>query len=415
MNIKAQAYQAILILTTINFLNYIDRNIIFAVFPLIKKDLLLSDKQLGFIGSSFVIVYLLTSPIFGRLGDTLTRKWIIGLSLGLWSFATAGASIAENYSQLLLTRSLVGIGEASYAVIAPALISDYFRKENRGKVLCFFAIALPLGSAIGYILGGHLGEVYSWRSAFLIVGLPGLLMVPFCLTIREPERGAADGIPKGKLSRGSSQANNLGLKKTYVSLLQNKQFVTAVLGLTVNGFAFGALAVWGPTFLNRIDKLPLGLANELFGLTLIPSALFGTLTGGYLGDYFLKFTKRSYFLISSAGMLTSVPFLITAILIRNPLIYWPAIFFTAFFVTFALVLNAAIMNAVHPLSRSSAMSVSVFITHLLGDAVSPVIIGWISDLSDLKTAIMLIPIIMTIGAGMLVWGAKISSFQERVS
>lgn len=409
MNIKTQAFLALLILTIINFLNYIDRNIIFAVFPLIKKDLLLSDKQLGFIGSSFVIVYLLTSPIFGRLGDTIARKWIIALGVGLWSFSTAGASLAENYSQLLLARSLVGIGEASYAVIAPALISDYFRKEQRGKALSFFAIALPLGTAFGYILGGHLGEVYSWRSAFLIVGLPGLLMILLSLIIEEPARGAADGILKGNLSANSSQVNRLGLRKTYVSLLRNKQFVTAVLGLTANGFAFGALAVWGPTFLIRIDELPLGLANKMFGLTLIPSALLGTLTGGYLGDYFLRFTKKSYFLISSAGMLTSVPLLITAILVRNPSIYWPAIFFTAFFVTFALVLNAAIMNAVHPLIRSSAMSTSILLTHILGDAASPVMIGWISDLSDLKTAIMLIPIILVVGAGILIWGAKISS------
>jgi MFS family permease len=409
LNIRTKAFLALLILTIINFLNYIDRNIIFAVFPLIKKDLFLSDKQLGFIGSSFVIVYLLTAPIFGRLGDTISRKWIIALGVGLWSFSTAGASLAENYSQLLLARSLVGIGEASYAVIAPALISDYFRKEQRGRALSFFAIALPLGTAFGYILGGYLGEVYSWRSAFLIVGLPGLLMILLSLTMEEPDRGAADGILKGSLSANSSQVNRLGLRKTYVSLLRNKQFVTAVLGLTANGFAFGALAVWGPTFLIRIDELPLGFANKIFGLTLIPSALLGTLTGGYLGDYFLRFTKKSYFLISSAGMLTSVPLLITAILVRNPLIYWPAIFFTAFFVTFSLVLNAAIMNAVHPLIRSSAVSTSILITHILGDAVSPVMIGWISDLSDLKTAIMLIPIILVVGAGILIWGAKISS------
>jgi MFS transporter, Spinster family, sphingosine-1-phosphate transporter len=414
LHTRTHALLALLILTIINFLNYIDRNIIFAVFPLIKKDLLLSDKQLGFIGSSFVIVYLLISPIFGRLGDILPRKWIIALGVGLWSFSTAGASLVENYRQLLLARSLVGIGEASYAVIAPSLISDYFRKEQRGKALSFFAIALPLGSALGYILGGHLGEVYSWRSAFLIVGLPGLLMILLCLTMEEPERGAADGLLKSNLSINSSQANKLGLRETYISLLRNKQFVTAVLGLTANGFAFGALAVWGPTFLNRIDKLPLGLANKLFGLTLIPSALLGTLTGGYLGDYSLKFTKKSYFLISSAGMLTSVPFLMTAILARNPVVYWPAIFFTAFFVTFALVLNAAIMNSVHPLIRSSAMSTSVFITHILGDAVSPLMIGWISDLSNLKTAIMLIPIILAVGAGILIWGAKISSFEEEV-
>ncbi|HLE24481.1 MAG TPA: MFS transporter, partial [Thermodesulfobacteriota bacterium] len=223
MTIKTQAYLVLLILTTINFLNYIDRQIIYAVFPLIKQDMLLSDKQLGLIGSAFVIVYLITSPIFGRLGDLVSRKGIIALGVGVWSLATVGASIAQNYSQLLLARSLVGIGEASYVVTAPTLISDYFGRERRGKALSFFVMALPVGSALGYILGGHLGEIYSWRSAFLIVGFPGLLMVLLCLKIKEPKRGAVDDAVVYEPSGDSLQIVNL--REVYIMLLKNKQFV----------------------------------------------------------------------------------------------------------------------------------------------------------------------------------------------
>ncbi len=402
----------LLTLTTINFLNYIDRQIIYAVFPLIKQDMLLSDKQLGLIGSAFVIVYLITSPIFGRLGDLVSRKGIIALGVGLWSLATVGASIAQNYSQLLLARSLVGIGEASYVVTAPTLISDYFGRERRGKALSFFVMALPVGSALGYILGGHLGEIYSWRSAFLIVGFPGVLMVLLCLKIREPQRGAVDDTIIYEPSADSAQIRSL--KEVYIALLRNKQFVTAVLGLTAYGFALGGLGAWVPTFLHRINGLPIGLANKSFGIVLIASALLGTLTGGYLGDYFLKYTKKAYFLTSSTGMLIGVPILIIAILSRNPSIYWPAIFFTAFFLSFTVVLNAAIINAVHPRIRSTAMSVNIFIVHLFGDAVSPPMIGWISDISDLKTAMMLTPIMIAVGALILLLGAMKTSFQERV-
>ncbi|MGH7908350.1 MAG: spinster family MFS transporter [Thermodesulfobacteriota bacterium] len=412
MTIKTQAYLVLLILTTINFLNYIDRQIIYAVFPLIKQDMLLSDKQLGLIGSAFVIVYLITSPIFGRLGDLVSRKGIIALGVGLWSLATVGASIAQNYSQLLLARSLVGIGEASYVVTAPTLISDYFGRERRGKALSFFVMALPVGSALGYILGGHLGEIYSWRSAFLIVGFPGVLMVLLCLKIREPQRGAVDDTIIYEPSADSAQISSL--KEVYIALLRNKQFVTAVLGLTAYGFALGGLGAWAPTFLHRINGLPLGLANKLFGIVLIASALFGTLAGGYIGDYFLKYTKKAYFLTSSTGMLIGVPILITAILSRNPSVYWPAVFFTAFFLSFTVVLNAAIINAVHPRIRSTAMSVNIFIVHLFGDAISPPMIGWISDISDLKTAIMLTPIMIAVGALILLLGAMKTSFQERV-
>jgi len=402
----------LLILTTINFLNYIDRQIIYAVFPLIKQDMLLSDKQLGLIGSAFVIVYLITSPIFGRLGDLVSRKGIIALGVGVWSLATVGASIAQNYSQLLLARSLVGIGEASYVVTAPTLISDYFGRERRGKALSFFVMALPVGSALGYILGGHLGEIYSWRSAFLIVGFPGLLMVLLCLKIKEPKRGAVDDAVVYEPSGDSLQIVNL--REVYIMLLKNKQFVIAVLGLAAYGFAIGGLGAWVPTFLHRINGLPIGLANKLFGITLIASALLGTLAGGYLGDYFLKYTKKAYFLTSSTGMLIGVPILITAILSRNPSVYWPAVFFTAFFLSFAVVLNAAIINAVHPRIRSTAMSVNIFIVHIFGDAVSPPMIGWISDISDLKTAIMLTPIMIAVGALILLLGAMKTSFQERV-
>ena len=412
MTIKTQAYLVLLILTAINFLNYIDRQIIYAVFPLIKQDMLLSDKQLGLIGSAFVIVYLTTSPIFGRLGDLMSRKGIIAVGVALWSLATVGASLAQNYSQLLLARSLVGIGEASYVVTAPTLISDYFGRERRGKALSFFVMALPVGSALGYILGGHLGEIYSWRSAFLIVGFPGVLMVLLCLKIREPKRGAVDDAVVYGSSGDSPQIGNL--REVYITLLKNKQFVIAVLGLAAYGFAIGGLGAWVPTFLHRINGLPIGLANKLFGITLIASALLGTLAGGYLGDYFLKYTKKAYFLTSSTGMLIGVPILITAILSRNPSVYWPAVFFTAFFLSFAVVLNAAIINAVHPRIRSTAMSVNIFIVHIFGDAVSPPMIGWISDISDLKTAIMLTPIMIAVGALILLLGAMKTSFQERV-
>src|SRR4249920_137583 len=172
---RAAAY-GLAVMTLLNFVNYIDRYVLPAVGPKIKDELGLSDAQLGLLGSAFLFSYLLTSPIFGRLGDRGSRTKLIAIGVGAWSLATAAGGMVRNLSQMFIARGIVGVGEASYASISPALISDYYPPERRGRAFAIFYLAIPVGSAVGYLLGGFLDEHFGWRAAFFAVGLPGVLL-----------------------------------------------------------------------------------------------------------------------------------------------------------------------------------------------------------------------------------------------
>ena len=164
----------LLLLFGVNLFNYIDRQILYAVFPAVKAELLLTDTQLGLLASGFMWVYLLTAPIFGLLADRGSRPRLMGLGVGLWSAATAFSGVIGSYGQLLLGRALVGVGEASYGSVAPAMLSDAYEPARRGRVLALFSMAIPVGSALGYLLGGVLERGFGWRAAFFVVGVPGV-------------------------------------------------------------------------------------------------------------------------------------------------------------------------------------------------------------------------------------------------
>ncbi|MCG6536189.1 MAG: MFS transporter, partial [Syntrophales bacterium LBB04] len=183
-------YYALSLLLAVNLLNYVDRQIIYAVFPLIKDAFTLSDTSLGFLGSAFMLCYMLSAPALGWLGDRTSRVKLASAGLAFWSVATSLSGLAASYHSLLLARISVGIGEASFGTVSPGLLSDYFPKEKRGRIISYFYLAIPVGSALGYILGGILGEKFGWQAAFLIVGLPGVLLAIPVWLLHEPERGA---------------------------------------------------------------------------------------------------------------------------------------------------------------------------------------------------------------------------------
>ena len=256
---RRDARLALTVLTAINFLNYIDRYVLASVFEPIKRELHFSDMQLGLLSSAFMIAYSITSPAFGRMGDLFVRKYLIAAGVALWSFATAGAGLANNFWQMFLPRSFVGIGEASYATVAPAIITDYFEEERRGRALAVFYAAIPAGSALGFVLGGELASAFGWRTAFYAVGLPGLLFALLALAIREPKRGASDR---------SGRAEGLpppSLLATYRMLARNRTYVTVTLGFIAYTFALGGLAMWAPTFFERHHGMSTAKANEVFG------------------------------------------------------------------------------------------------------------------------------------------------------
>src|SRR5436190_6994148 len=214
------------VVTILNFLNYIDRFILAAVLPRVKTELILTDFQLGLLANIFLVTYFVTSPIFGALGDRLSRPRLMAAGVSAWSIATAAAGITANFVQLLIARAWVGIGEAAYASISPALLSDYFPRAQRGRAFAVFYVAIPVGSAAGFLLGGTLERAFGWRAAFYAVGLPGIALAWLALRVPDPLRGATEE----PSPPGSGRGEGLSTAKTLSDLFRNKAYVGTVLG-----------------------------------------------------------------------------------------------------------------------------------------------------------------------------------------
>jgi MFS family permease len=380
------------LLLAVNMLNYIDRQVLFAVFPLIKIDLQLTDTALGFLGSAFMFSYLLFAPLFGWLGDKWSRTKLASGGLVVWSLATALAGYASGYRTLLAARATVGVGEASFGTVSPGLVADYFPKERRGKVLSWFYVAIPVGSALGYILGGLLGQNYGWHAAFLLVGVPGLLLaVPIAL-LRTPPRGGDDASPQALTGAASGG---------YAGLFKNRSFVCNTLAMAAMTFAIGGLAQWIPSFLYRVHSLDVAKGNMMFGATTVLAGILGTLAGGWLGDFWQKKNGKGYLLLSGWGFLIGAPFAVWAILATGLNSCMAAIFIAEFFLFLNTgPLNTVIINVTNPAVRAMAFAVNIFFIHALGDAISPSILGWLSDQWDLRSALLITPFAMLL-AGLL--------------
>lgn len=384
---------AIAILFGVNFLNYIDRYVIAAVLPRIQDDFGIGDAQAGMLAMMFMVVYMVASPFTGVLGDRFPRRYLVGAGVILWSLATAASGLAANFTQLLTARSLIGIGEAGFGAVAPTLISDYFPREKRGRMLAYFYVAIPVGSAIGYLLGGFMGEHYGWRSAFFVAGAPGVVLGLAAFFMHEPPRGAGDGV---------SAAEHRFDVRALASLVRNRTYVITTLGFSAMTFALGGMAYWMPKYFNQVKGLPLDTANMWFGGMTVVSGLVGTFLGGWLGDWLLKRTPRAYLLVSGAGMLLAVPATLVGLTATHPAVYMPAWFLAELGVFLNTgPANAVFVNVVVPEIRATAIALSIFVYHLLGDASSPWLIGWMSDATgSLQQALMLTPLAMAV-SGML--------------
>jgi MFS family permease len=426
------------LLLAVNLLNYIDRQVLFAVFPLIKIDLHLSDTALGFLGSAFMLSYLFFAPLFGWLGDHWNRTKLASGGLVVWSIATALAGFAPGYRTLLAARATVGVGEASFGTVSPGLIADFFPKERRGQILSWFYVAIPVGSALGYLLGGVLGQRYGWHAAFLLVGVPGLLLaIPMAL-LRTPPRGGdanlnqnasailpplqgegrgGDGVdcelstnckhephppPNLPLEGGGTKSTKFALMPAgYAALFRNRSFVCNTLAMAAMTFAIGGLAQWIPSFLYRIHSLDVAKGNTLFGATTVLAGILGTLAGGWLGDRWQKRSGKGYLLVSGWGFLLGTPFAAWAILAPGLTSCMTAIFIAEFFLFLNTgPLNTVIINVTNPAVRAMAFAVNIFFIHALGDAVSPSILGWLSDQWGLRSALLITPLAMVL-AGLL--------------
>lgn len=400
------------VLTTINFLNYIDQRLLSAVLESIKSEWALSDTQGGFLGSAFIIAYTLAAPV-GYLGDRLPRKNLIAAGVLLWSLATIGGSFARDYHELLVSRALLGVGEACYATIAPSIIADLFRKDERGRKLALFYLATPVGSALGYILGGYIGDSHGWRTVFLCGGLPGILFALMAFLMIEPPRGAHDEGPKSA---------ELPLMATVRRLLRTPAWRINTIGLAMLTFTLGGLALWMPSYLERVHGMSAGPANLLFGGITVVAGICGTVVGGSIGDRMQARSQGGYFRLSGFGLLLASP-LIPLITLMGDL---PAVFTLVFVAEFLLFLNtgplnAALVGCVPSQMRGAAFAANILCIHAFGDALSSTLLGVISDAATpvlgseaagLSVAVAVTGLPVAIGGLLLLRGARWIARQE---
>ena len=355
----------------------------------VPGDPTVSDTQVGLLTTGFIIVYMVTSPIFGSLGDRKKRPPLIALGVAIWSIATTLGGFAQGFLSLLIPRSAVGIGEAAYGTIAPALLSDHFPLHRRGRVFAIFFAAIPIGSAAAYIVGGYVEAKLGWRAAFWIAGLPGLLLAALVYMVKDVPRGQNDDAP--------IHAAHVSSFGAYIDLFRNSTYILSVLGYAAWTFALGGLAFWMPTFLSRERGFLHQEATVTFGTIVVVTGFVGTFAGGWLGDFCLRWSKQSYLWVSGITTLIAAPF--TYLSLANPhrSVFIPAMVTAEIFIFMSTgPINSAIVNAVAPAERATAVGLSVFVMHLLGDVPSPTLIGWLSDRSSLAHAVMVVPVAVLI-------------------
>jgi MFS family permease len=389
-----------LVLTAINFVNYLDRQVVFAVLEPMRLELGASDGEAGLLATVFLVAYMIASPVVGSLGDRVPRKRITAASLLVWSLATVASGLAPDYPTLFATRVVVGIGEAGFAAVAPTVIADLFRPAERGRRLAYFYLATPMGSALGYLLGGAVGAAHGWRAAFFVAGGPGLVLALVVLALPEPARGSTDDA--GEVE-AAAPALGLALRR----LLRSPAWRIDTIATTLMTFALGGLAAWMPTYLQRAHGLDLGEANTGFGAVTVVAGLVGTLLGGWLGDRAQARSAGGYFWVSGVGLLVGAPFTLAMVMMPSV----PTAFAVAFFAELLLFLNtgplnAALLASVPASMRARAMAVNVFFIHALGDAISPPLMGVVSERWHLGVAVGAMALPIALGGLVLLWGAR---------
>lgn len=393
------ATYALVVLTFINMFNYIDRWVVAALVEPMKRALSLSDTQLGIVATGFIIVYSVTSPIFGSIGDRKRRPPLIAIGVAIWSLATGIAGFARGFWTLFLARSTVGVGEAAYGTIAPALLADHTPMERRGRMMAVFCSAIPIGSAAGFVLGGLANQHFGWRAAFWLVGFPGLILSLLVLRVIDPPRGQYDDaqVP---------HASGASIRATYGDLFRNTPYVLAVLGYAAYNFALGGIAFWMPAFLERVRGLSNREASVTFGGIVLVTGFAGTFLGGFLGDFFLKRSRQSYLWVSGIATLLAAPLTWVGLTHPSKSVYLPALAVAEVLIFMSTgPINAAIINCVAPAERATAVGLSVLAMHVLGDMPAPLLIGALSDASSLAKGILIAPVAIVIAGAIWGWAA----------
>ena len=386
-------------LTALNGLNYLDRYVAAATLTLILTDLHISDAQGGLLQSIFIVTYALACPVAGMLGDRVNRMYLAATAIFVWSLATVGSGLATTYALLVLARAVTGVGEAGYGVVTPPLLSDCYPPDQRARVMGIFYAAIPVGSALGYIVGGVIGEHYGWRHAFFVAGAPGMALAFFLLLLVEPRRGALDtGRPEAPIPIGLAGTRALFARRSYTVNTASQVIYT---------FAMGGLASWAPTYFVRERGIPLAVATSTFGMLLVVAGFVGTLVGGRLAQALARRHPGADFVLSGWTLIVSIVFTLLAILSPTPLVFWPAMFVMLLLLFINIgPLNAAMANVLPAEVRARGFALTTMLIHLLGDAVSPWLIGVASDRMGLKMPVLVTGCLLAVSGLVLLLGRK---------
>jgi predicted MFS family arabinose efflux permease len=386
---------ALFLLTCLNLFNFIDRYILPGVQPLVQREFGVNDAQIGLLTTAFFFTYMLAAPLTGWLGDRFPRKPLIVIGALLWSVATLFTAKVHSYETLLIRHAIVGIGEATFSIFAPALLADFYPESDRNRVLSIFYVTIPVGGALGYLTGGVLGQHFGWRMPFFIAALPGMLIaLGFYLFVKEPQRGSAD-----RLAPTLNRA-------TFAGVLHNPAFWTATLGLAMWTFAVGGISTFLPTFFVRFGSMSVARAGVVSGALTVADGLLGTIVGGWIAQLWLRRNHRALYLLSAWGSILGVPFA-AIVFFGPPKLFLPGAFAAEFFLFLGTgPLNAAIVNSVAAPIRATAISVNLFVIHALGDAISPHLIGILSDATNLRIGLSITLITLTASGIILFAGAR---------
>ena len=390
----AGATTALVLLTALNFVNYIDRYILPGVQEQIKGEFHLSDEHIGTLTFWFMIAYMATSPFTGWLGDRFPRKPMIVIAALFWSAINFFTATVHSYDSLNIRHAALGVGEASFGIFAPAMLADFYPEDQRNRVLTIFNIAIPVGAALGYLVGGTVGEHYGWRMSFIVSAIPGVIIALLILFLmKEPARGASQG-DKAKLEKG-----------TVLSLLKNKAYLSSILGYAAVTFSLGGISWWMPSFLQRVEGRSQSSAAFLMGAITVVTGLGGTITGGLIAQRWSRKTSKALYLVPAISAALAVPPALVCFFGPKSLTI-PSLAIAIFLIFLGTgPVNAATVNAVRPEVRATALAGQLLIIHALGDAISPRIIGAVSDRSTLNLglgstliALVLASIIFFIGS-----------------
>jgi MFS family permease len=382
-------------LIALNLLNYIDRYILSGEVAPIQREFHATDHQMGLLATALFAFYMIAAPLTGWLGNRMRRKPLIIAGALLWSLATLGTVWVHSYWTFYLRQALVGIGEATFGIFAPAVLSDFYPERERNRIFSIFYVAIPVGAALGYLAGGQMGSLWGWRAPFFVCALPGFAIAALYAWLgHEPERGSNDHI----LSTMD--------RATFGGLFRNPAYLTATFGLATLTFAMGGISWWMPEFLRRYSGLSMGNASLVVGSVTVVDGIAGTLVGGWLAQRWLRTNHRALYLLSFWSVALTLPFGLL-VFFGPPAWALPSLLAAEFFLFLNTgPLNAAIVNSVTAPIRAAAVGLNFFIIHCFGDTFSPQIIGAISDrahslrvaLGTTLVALALSGVILSVGA-----------------